>query len=187
MEYVRICNVAGDVAEFGTYRGFTAHMLANNLIGDSRHLHLYDSWQGFPKISSVDLECKEVLDGKWGQGMCRVRDGLEVEISNSIDKIIPGRVRTIKGYYALDMPLPPAISVLHIDCDLYASTLTVLQATAPILSDGAVILFDEFNNNLASNNFGERRAFRETIADKCEPWFTYGSSCYAFIYHKDAQ
>jgi len=55
----------------------------------------------------------------------------------------------------------------------------------PSLSEGAVILFDDFNNNLASNNFGERKAFKDHLLYNSELWFTYGWSGYVYIYHKE--
>ena len=40
---------------------------------------------------------------------------------------------------------PPVTRVLHMDADLYSSTLFALTAMAPYLHAGDVILFDEFN------------------------------------------
>ncbi len=184
MEYVNLCNVSGDICEFGTYRGFTSEQLALRM--KNQRLYLYDSWEGFPEITSVDMHCKEVLEGYWKQGDCRVTTAVEQEIFDMVNAHIPGRLNMVKGYYSPQTPIPEQIALLHIDCDLYSSTKTALELCAPNLSEGAVILFDDFNNNLASNEYGERRAFRETIADKCgEPWFTYGWSGYAFLYHKE--
>ena len=35
---------------------------------------------------------------------------------------------------------------MHVDCDIYSSTKTVLELTIPRLAPGAVIVFDEFFN-----------------------------------------
>ncbi|MBZ0099913.1 MAG: TylF/MycF family methyltransferase, partial [Taibaiella sp.] len=43
---------------------------------------------------------------------------------------------------------PPDLSVrkvIHMDADLYSSTLFILCSFAPYLADGDIILFDEFN------------------------------------------
>lgn len=181
MEYVNLCNVEGDICEFGTYRGFTAEQLALRM--KNQRLYLYDSWTGFPEITSIDKACKEVLEGYWKQGDCRVNTTVEQQIADTINAIVPGRLNMVKGYYNENTPMPDKIALLHIDCDLYSSTKMALQISYPKLTDGAVILFDDFNNNLANNEYGERRAFRETIQRHCEPWFTYGWSGYAFIYH----
>ena len=82
-----------------------------------------------------------------------------------------GWYKVRKGYFAL--PEPPAVrdnvelvvglfedtlpeflskhpepaSLIHVDCDLYDSTKTVLDNTglASIVSSGTIIMFDEFN------------------------------------------
>lgn len=185
MEYVNLCNVAGDICEFGTYNGFTAHLLSQLMKPLHQRMYLYDSWEGFPEITSIDKYCKEVEDGLWKQGDCKVAEGVEGKIFDTINAVIPGRLSMVKGFYTEQTPVPEKIALLHIDCDLYTSTKMALKICAPKLTDGAVILFDDFNNNLASNQFGERRAFAETIANQCEPWFTYGWSGYAFIYHRE--
>lgn len=185
MEYVNLCDVAGDVCEFGTYTGFTATLLASHMRGN-KTLHLYDSFEGFPEITSIDKYCKEVEDGKWKKGDLRLPQGYVDQLYDSLSAILPGKVNMVKGFYNEETPVPDAISLLHIDCDLYASTKIALKICAPKLSDGAVVLFDDFNNNLASNQFGERRAFLETIANQCEPWFTYGWSGYAYLYRRPA-
>lgn len=183
-EYITLCDVAGDVVEFGTYTGFTAMMLAQRMIATGKRLHLYDSWEGFPEMEGVDSLCKEVRDRKWNKGDLCLPNGFSDALFSTIDAVIPGMVSMVKGFYTHSTPVPKEISLLHIDCDLYNSTRIALDISAPSLSDGAVIMFDDFNNNLANNDFGERRAFMESIATSCEPWFTYGWSGYAFIYHK---
>ena len=38
------------------------------------------------------------------------------------------------------------MSLLHVDCDLYSSTVTIFDALGPRLQPGTVILFDEYYN-----------------------------------------
>lgn len=191
IEYTKLCRVAGDITEFGTYHGFTARLFAELMkeYADPRKLWLYDSWQGFPSTTNiVDAECKEVKEGFWKEKDCTPVIGAETEarITTVLNHLIPGNLRTVPGFYDKSLQdennLPSVISVLHIDCDLYESSILVLNKVKTLLSPGAVVLFDDFNNNVASNLSGERRAFKETIADLCEPWFTYGWSGYAFIH-----
>ncbi len=42
--------------------------------------------------------------------------------------------------------LEEPIALLHIDCDLYSSTVTVLEHCGPFLTEGTVVVFDEFFN-----------------------------------------
>jgi len=204
IEYTSLCRVEGDVLEFGTNHGFTARVLAQTMAAH-RHsgmLMLYDSWEGFPEMVGADAGCPEVIYGAWKQGDCNPRDAdHDVKIHAALTPILNGRVRTIKGYYSDTLPhnLPVKASVVHIDCDLYSSTMEVLSALIDnnTLSDGAVLYFDEFNNNVASNKFGERKAVHDIFCNyqdgqrftangkySIELWFTYGWSGYAFLVHR---
>ena len=57
----------------------------------------------------------------------------------------------IEGWFDKTLPEflarePGPIGFLHVDCDIYSSTKTVLDLCAPRLAPGAVIVFDEFFN-----------------------------------------
>jgi O-methyltransferase len=47
--------------------------------------------------------------------------------------------------YSRNTDNPAATKVLHMDADLYSSTLFALTSMAPYLREGDIILFDEFN------------------------------------------
>ncbi len=203
--YVTVARVPGDFLEFGTFRGYTARTFAEmmKLLNNPNQLYLYDSWEGFPEMRGNDSECPEVVTHKtWNQGDCRVRtDGPQL-IQDALRMLLPDRVHAVKGYYEETVPknLPKRASVVHIDCDLYTSTHYVLDQLIKndTMSDGCVVLFDDFNNNFASNKFGERKALRDLFPVykdgehwmdhapglSLEPWFTYGTSGYSFILHR---
>ena len=54
------------------------------------------------------------------------------------------------------------IGFVHIDCDIYASAMTVLELTIPRLAPGAVIVFDEFFN-YKGDELHEYKAFFEAV------------------------
>ena len=56
-------------------------------------------------------------------------------------------------------------AVVHIDCDLYSSTKTVLTFIESLLVDGTVIIFDDWYNFKGNPNLGEQRAFAEWSED----------------------
>jgi len=47
--------------------------------------------------------------------------------------------------YRVNLDTPEVTRVLHLDADLYSSTLFALTMMAPFLRDGDILLFDEFN------------------------------------------
>lgn len=55
------------------------------------------------------------------------------------------------------------VSLLHVDCDLYSSTVTILDAFGRRLQPGAVVLFDEYYNFPRWQEH-EFRAFQEYVA-----------------------
>ena len=64
---------------------------------------------------------------------------------------VPGNVEFHIGYF--DAILPDfldshsgPIAFLHVDCDLYSSTVTIFDALGERLQPGAIILFDEYYN-----------------------------------------
>jgi hypothetical protein len=75
---------------------------------------------------------------------------------------------TVKGFYDASLTpelaqrlLPRKAAVIYVDCDLYLSTIPVLEFIVPFLQPGTVIVFDDWNCFLADPDKGERRAWRE--------------------------
>lgn len=61
---------------------------------------------------------------------------------------VPENVTLIKGWFEDTLPAFMAqqttpISILHVDCDLYSSTKTVLESCRPALQAGSIIVFDD--------------------------------------------
>jgi hypothetical protein len=53
--------IPGDVAEFGTFKGGSANLIAQELINKRKKLHLFDTFCGMPSVS--------IKDNHWKQGM----------------------------------------------------------------------------------------------------------------------
>lgn len=194
VEYLVGTRVPGDVLEFGTFLGYTARWLAClmrdlDVAGD---LWLYDSFEGLPPPSDVDRGSYEA--GVWVEGAMRVDPDIHLRIGRSIGRLLPpGRVHVVKGYFEHTLPanLPARRAALvHVDCDLYASTRFVLSTLLErdLLQDGTVVLFDDFNCNRASPDMGERRALREVLSGQtrwsADPWFSYGWHGQAYLVHE---
>lgn len=199
VEFSALQHIPGDVLEFGTLNGYTARKLAQLMveIGHKGNLWLFDSFEGMPEADSeVDRASYEINAGAWKQGTPRIRiHGVSSMIETALAPIIGRhRLNIVSGWFdetmqALPRNAPP--SIVHIDCDLYESTLTVLRNLCQwdLVQDGLVLLFDDWNCGRGSPQFGERKALSTAIAEfpfylKPEPWFSYGWHGRAFICHR---
>ena len=199
MEYVMGCCVEGDIAEFGTMTGTTARYLAASMEaldymdGDNRRrLHLFDSFQGFPKAdNTIDLACPQVVAGHWTEGECF---GIGPRYLKAIcTKFIrTERIAIHHGWFKETLPLLPKdqkFGLVHLDCDLYQSTKEVLDDLFKNdrLTDGAMLLFDDWLCSKANPAFGQQKAWNE-ILYTYEPRHTfvghYANACAKIIVHK---
>jgi Macrocin-O-methyltransferase (TylF) len=80
---------------------------------------------------------------------------------------VPQNVILVQGWFHQTLPVflkahQEDVAFLHIDCDLYSSTQTVLKCLAPRIKTGTVIVFDEYFNYPGWRD-GEFKAFQEFI------------------------
>lgn len=191
----------GDFAEFGTFTGTTAEFISaamadaqtrpwavNGGAPDKlvRNFHLFDSFDGLPEITdAVDQDAKI-----WQRGMYR---GLNAnELRRHVGKYLtPDQIKIYAGWYKDTLSSIPAgqkFALVHVDCDLYESTIDVLDylLTHQHLSDGCAIFFDDWNCSDASPRFGERRAWAEMVEkhqlkhSDCGDYSVYG---HKFLVH----
>jgi hypothetical protein len=124
-------------------------------------LYGFDSFEGLPE--------------RWnGFPAGTFATGARPDLPNT--QLVVGRFEdTLPGFVQAH---PEHVSFLHIDCDLYSSTRTVLTAFADRIVPGTVILFDEIFG-FAGFEPHEYRAFCEFIAetgrqfDVIARWTTY--------------
>ena len=138
----------GLMVECGVADGASLRHLAGH---SSRRFHGFDSFEGLPEHWSGTFEKK----GKFGRGGTLPQ--------------VPENVVLHKGWF--EQSLPPflaahheALALLHVDCDIYSSTVTVLNAFAPRLRPGSILVFDEYFN-YPNWQRHEWRAFQEFIRD----------------------
>jgi thioredoxin-like negative regulator of GroEL/predicted O-methyltransferase YrrM len=136
--------LAGPCFEFGVRHGLSTRLLAAALNQD---LHAFDSFEGLPEA--------------W-QGLPRFAFS-----TGGAPPDLPPSVTVHKGWFSETLPRflehetsPP--SLIHVDSDLYSSAKTVLDALAPRLVAGTILVFDEYIAN-ASWREDEYRAFQETV------------------------
>jgi O-methyltransferase len=176
VEYAYNGEVEGDIAEFGTMSGETAGTLAEAMAAvealygwPARRLHLFDSFQGLPApASAVDKDCVHVRSGIWTPGACMVLT--KERLAFKIGRLLPaGRLSIWAGWFKdtlRELPLSVRFALIHADCDLYESTLDALEPlfARGQVSNGAIVLFDDWNTNRSSPAHGQRRAWAELAA-----------------------
>lgn len=144
--------------QFGVYLARTMNFMARRT--DER-IFGFDSFEGLPESWGFN---------RLSAGAFKIQE---------LPKVRPN-VTLIKGYFSetlrpfLEAEKRP-ISFLHMDCDLYSSTVTVLEECRPYLAPGCIIVFDEYFNYPDWKN-GEYRAFAE-FCDKYGITFEYISYC----------
>jgi O-methyltransferase len=170
VQYVAEGGVPGEIAEFGCMTGRTANVIsaamASFRIGGK--LHLFDSFEGLPKTTNaVDATSDHVKDGTWGPGTCK---GITPEAlrKKCLNYLKDDQIRIYEGWFSQNMTRIPAgtkFAMLHVDCDLYESTMDCLDFLFKnkMVSEGAIILFDDWYCNHSSNNHGERKAWKELV------------------------
>lgn len=141
------CTVEGLVVELGVRRGTSIDFIAAH-VGD-RAVHGFDSFQGLPSEWGARAKGAYTTHGE----LPAVRDNVVLHA----------------GWFADTLPTFVAahrepIRFVNVDCDLYASTREALDAFAPQLVDGTVLVFDEFLCNPGWQE-EEHRALVESAAD----------------------
>jgi len=125
----------GLVLEFGVYAGASIRTIAHAYAEAS--IYGFDSFEGLPEA--------------WGRPDMRFDKG-----AFAVDALpaVPANVSLVQGWFDATLPAfcaahaGESIFLLHIDCDLYASTKCVLDAlhAAGMLRGETLVVFDELIN-----------------------------------------
>ena len=158
----------GDYLEFGVFNGRSlscAYRVLNELNLDHVRCIGFDSFEGLPWEAAIDD------GGAWfpGQFACRMEVAERLLNERGVDW---DRVKLVKGWFSdtlnqetIERCRIGSTSVVMIDCDLYSSTVSCLEFIAPLLTDHATVIFDDwYSHELAEKNLGERQAFDEFLA-----------------------
>jgi Macrocin-O-methyltransferase (TylF) len=125
-----------DYLEFGVYRGETfREWCALNRNPHSRFFG-FDSFEGLPEDWNP-RQPKGAFDT--GGRAPELDDARAQFVVGLFQDSLPGFLRSYQAHDQL---------VLHIDCDLYSSTLYCLSSLDRVIGQGTVIIFDEFYDSL---------------------------------------
>jgi len=137
--------LGGDVAELGVYRGGTARVIAENK--GSRLFHVFDSFSGMATAGQDDLH----QTGDFGNTSLEdVREYLrEFEGIHFHEGWFPTTTRGLES---------ARFSFVHLDADLYESTIEALKFFYPRIIPGGILLSHDYNTVSCP---GVAKAFRE--------------------------
>ncbi len=116
--------------EFGVYHGRSLNILARTEASRTIHWHGFDSFNGLPE----DWSAKEIA-GSYSTG------GQQPEVPDNVTLHSGWFSDTLPGFAAESSDT--RLAFMHIDCDLYSSTRTVLETLKDRCRPGTVIQFDE--------------------------------------------
>lgn len=147
--YDRACHLnktetSGSFVECGVSNGGSAAIIAATAKKDiSRHIWLFDSWEGFPETEEIDIGS----DGKQAEkGAALGSEETVRELLFNKLKLDSDRVHLVKGWFAdtLSQTDIGPITLLHLDCDLYKSVKLCLEQLYDNIITGGYIYVDDY-------------------------------------------
>ena len=154
----------GDMAEVGVFQGGSARLICE--AKGKRKLHLFDTFRGLEKVSNVDTHFG-------GIRFWREKEFSKVDLESVREYLSRyDNVFLYPGEFpATGDPIKHArFSFVHLDADLYTSTLASLQFFYPKLISGGIILCHDYHSD------GIKRAFGEFFKDSMKPIIELPSS-----------
>ncbi len=147
VRYATEARLRGDVVECGVGRGVSYFLLAHAMhaTGHPGRLYGYDSFEGFPEPTAADASARMPRRGEWADtSIEHVRGHFA---SAGLGAFYDDRCRLVRGFFkqSLQGPLPvEAVSLLHLDVDLYESYLDCGRRLGPLVEPGGIVLLDEY-------------------------------------------
>jgi hypothetical protein len=138
----------GDFAELGVSTGGSAKLLSE--VKGDKVLHLFDTFEGLPDTNTIDTHLSR---GQYACSLPAVKEYLQSYKNISYHQgLFPGSATATKHL---------SFSFVHLDVDLYQSTLDGLIFFYPRMSKGGVIISHDY-----STVPGVKKAFDEYFKDK---------------------
>jgi len=174
VKYITANQIPGDIVECGVWRGGSMMAVAYTLLllGDrTRHLHLFDTFEGMTDPSEKDISLHGETAAKILESSHK-DDQMSVWCYAPLDDVKSAvgstgytaeNIHFIQGRVEDTIPeqAPETISLLRLDTDWYESTRHELNHLFPRLSPGGVIIIDDYGHWE-----GARKAVDEYIQEK---------------------
>lgn len=193
MKYVEFNKLQGDYTEFGVYKGasfISSYNAAARLHLSQMRFFAFDSFHGLPYPANSH-NAEPFRAGAFAAPIAIFQKALKRACVNL------ERVVVIPGWF--NVTLSPQIKIEHrltrvavawIDCDLYESTVPVLEFLVDILEEGAVLVFRDWYCYRGDRNRGEQRAVQEWLARYPDvalvPYRSISWNGEAFLFHRGA-
>jgi O-methyltransferase len=174
VRYVVRANIPGAIVECGVWRGGSTMAAAMALIKEGcsdRDLYLFDTYEGMPKPTEIDMTPWNVRANEKFERTKRSDDSSEwcysslEEVKDNLASIgySSDRIHFVKGKVEDTIPAmaPQEIALLRLDTDWYESTRHELVYLYPRLSHGGVMINDDYGHWL-----GARKATDEYFAEQ---------------------
>jgi hypothetical protein len=148
--------IPGDCIEAGVWRGGTSIFMRGVLaaLGDEhRAVWVADSFEGLPKPNPSEhpKEARAVASKTIAEDYSNFAVSYE-EVRDNFQKygFLDDRTRFLKGWFSDTLPGAPipALGVMRLDGDLYASTMDAITALYPKLSVGGFVIIDDYGEDL---------------------------------------
>lgn len=145
----RVRKVEGDLAEVGVYQGGTAKMMAEL----QKPLYLFDTFCGLPDtLIEEDIKHKQYVGG------CATDESFVTELLKDYKD-----VHIVKGIFpeTSDIVKDKRFSFVHIDTDIYKSTIDSLEFFYPRMNTNGIIVIHDYPHHP-----GVMKAADEFLKDK---------------------
>tara|TARA_B100000519_G_scaffold203428_1_gene226695 strand:+ start:861 stop:1607 length:747 start_codon:yes stop_codon:yes gene_type:complete len=183
VNYVRVNSPMGVPQvffEFGCHSGRTFSAIVNAaryLDMQKAEFYAFDSFEGLP-----DTKVKE--DGIFKTGEFSTSESDFKKIVKQKTNLELDNNHIVKGFYSESLTKKlqsrmPKVGMVHIDVDLYSSTMDILEFIKPLMVVGTILIFDDWYCFPPGLNKGEMRAvkeFTEMNPDfRLEEWKAYST------------
>ncbi|EKE14098.1 MAG: methyltransferase [uncultured bacterium] len=193
MQFASASKLEGDYLEFGVFEGYTfvsAYHFAQKQRLKSMKFYAFDSFGGLPEIKGIDDEGFQHFDkGQWScdeDKFKKIISKKRVDLNKT--EIVPGWFdKVLNEETKKRLPLKKA-AVIWIDCDLYESTVPVLNFITDYVQNGTILIFDDFFCFRGDPNRGEQKALREWLernpSIKATEFYKFAWHGNSFIIHR---
>jgi O-methyltransferase len=189
MKYVHYLKIEGDYFEFGVFEGNNlcrALYYTHSAALPNMHFHAFDSFNGLPEFKAEDNGFNPFQPKEYTATKTTFLDNLKKQ-NFDFD-----RLTIHEGWYEDSLPkiksakkITGKVAVAWIDCDLYSSTKQALDFLTDYLSDGAILVFDDWFCFKGYPHLGEEGACNAWLQEnphiKLVPFRRFGWHGMSFI------